>query len=302
MSDRFVGPDGRRAVLEAVADQWLVGGHAAIAEELVTAGDVKEHPPDSVLIEQDATDRAILLILSGDVAVLVNGREVARRTARQHVGEMALADLRSRRCARVVARSAVSVLRVGEPQFDAVALKYPQLWRRIAVELSERLRQRNTLVGPQNEVPVMFVGSSKEGLEIARAIQAGLEHDRVVVRVWTDGIFGPSGIAIDDLIQQAQEADFATLVVGPDDEIASRGATAYGPRDNVVFELGLFMGPLGRQRTFMLIPRGVDIKLPTDVLGVTPVTYDPARTADLRSCLGTACTELRERIRRLGAR
>jgi predicted nucleotide-binding protein len=302
MRDRFVGPDGRRSLLEAVADQWLVGGHAAIAEELADAGDVEEYLPETILIEQDAPDRDILLILSGDVAVLVNGSEVARRTARQHVGEMALVDLRARRSAQVVARSQVSVLRVYASKFEAVAAKYPQLWRRIAVELSDRLRQRNGFVRAQNAIPIMFVGSSTEGLEIARAIQAGLEHDRVLVRPWSNGVFGPSGIPVDDLIQQAQEVDFATLVVGPDDEVASRGATVEGPRDNVVFELGLFMGMLGRRRTFMLVPRGVNIKLPTDVLGVTPITYDPVRLPDLQSCLGTACTELREQIKRLGPR
>ena len=46
------------------------------------------------------------------------------------------------------------------------------------------------------------------------------------------------------------------------------------PRDNVVFEAGLFGGALGMRRTFILHANGA--KLPTDLLGLTCVRYDPA--------------------------
>ena len=50
------------------------------------------------------------------------------------------------------------------------------------------------------------------------------------------------------------------------------------PRDNVVFEAGLFGGALGIRRTFILHADGS--KLPSDLLGLTSVRYDPASGAD----------------------
>jgi predicted nucleotide-binding protein len=59
-----------------------------------------------------------------------------------------------------------------------------------------------------------------------------------------------------------------------DDMTVSRGLRKKTPRDNVVFELGLFMGAIGRDRTFIVSPRKNDLKLPTDLLGVTHLSYE----------------------------
>ena len=54
------------------------------------------------------------------------------------------------------------------------------------------------------------------------------------------------------------------------------------PRDNVVFEAGLFGGALGIRRTFIIHANGS--KLPTDLIGLTAVRYDPASTpAEVRA-------------------
>jgi CRP/FNR family cyclic AMP-dependent transcriptional regulator len=81
--------------------------------------------------------------------------------------------------------------------------------------------------------------------------------------------------------------------------VTSRKRDLDAPRDNVVFEVGLFMGALTRPRTFMAVPRGVDLKIPTDILGLTPVLYEATAGAlDVAS----ACAELQARIRRMGPR
>jgi predicted nucleotide-binding protein len=67
------------------------------------------------------------------------------------------------------------------------------------------------------------------------------------------------------------------------------------PRDNVIFELGLFLGRLGPGRTFMVRPRGVDLLLPTDLLGVEAADYDPDDD-DLPSALGTAAYRIKRAI------
>ena len=72
-------------------------------------------------------------------------------------------------------------------------------------------------------------------------------------------------------------------------------------RDNVLFELGLFMGRLGRSRTFVVRPRHGDVKLPSDLAGVTAALYDwPRSDNDKRAAVGPACDELRRAIRSLG--
>ena len=64
------------------------------------------------------------------------------------------------------------------------------------------------------------------------------------------------------------------LLLSPDDKITSRGAMSTAPRDNLILELGLFAGALGRRRAIMVYPRGVDLKVPTDLLGVNPIKYE----------------------------
>ena len=79
--------------------------------------------------------------------------------------------------------------------------------------------------------------------------------------------------AIEDLVAQAGTSDFAIIVLTGDDVTKSRGRAMSSPRDNVIFELGLFMGSLSRERTFIVAQKDVDLKLPTDLLGVTTLRF-----------------------------
>src|SRR4029453_17942183 len=70
-------------------------------------------------------------------------------------------------------------------------------------------------------------------------------------------------------------------------------------RDNVVFELGLFTGRLGRDRAFILMPKNSDFHLPTDLLGVSTATFQPPSRPDrLEAALGPACHDIRLAIRK----
>src|ERR1039457_1937211 len=95
--------------------------------------------------------------------------------------------------------------------------------------------------------------------------------------------------------------DFAALVLTSDDLIRSRDLESFGPRDNVLFELGLFMGRLGRARTFLVHQSGVNIKIPSDVSGVTAAVYQwPRDDTNYQAALGAACDSIRAVIRDLG--
>ena len=164
------------------------------------------------------------------------------------------------------------------------------------------LRQRNRFVPPANPRPVLFVGCSTEALPIGRAIQSAFEHDPIVVRVWTDDTFKPSQFPVESLERELAKADFAALVLSPDDTVISRDAEAPAPRDNLVFELGLCMGALGHSRTFLLHLRGSEIKIPTDLSGFTPLTYRKGSDAPNSVAMASACEEMRSAIKTLGPR
>src|SRR5262245_58372887 len=105
-------------------------------------------------------------------------------------------------------------------------------------------------------VPRVFVGSSKESLPVVRIIESAL-RDVAEVTPWTDGdtFRKPGDFFLDSLLKAAYGFDVAILVFGKDDVIVSRKKKMPAPRDNVVFELGLFMGFLERERTIVVAPR-----------------------------------------------
>jgi len=147
--------------------------------------------------------------------------------------------------------------------------------------------------------PSLFIGSSSEGIEFARAVRSLLEQDAEVT-IWKEGFFGLGSTYIETLINSLPRFDFAILVFTPDDLVNSREVHAFGPRDNVIFELGLFMGRLGRSRTFILHQADA-VKIPTDLSGVTTAKYEwPRGDNNHTSAVGSACDSIRKVIRDLG--
>ncbi|HJR97883.1 MAG TPA: TIR domain-containing protein [Actinomycetota bacterium] len=127
--------------------------------------------------------------------------------------------------------------------------------------------------------PRIFLGSSGQQEKLLQALTRGLQ-DIADVDPWTT-VFNPGVSTLDRLVELTREVDFAAFVFARDDwttkgaspEAASGEAS---PRDNVVFEAGLFGGALGIRRTFILHANGA--KLPSDLLGLTAVRYDPDTT------------------------
>jgi len=281
--ERFQGDEGRRRLIDALCRQKLVAGDKALATSLSDVGTLAEFGIGATIISQGRTDNELYLLLAGTTDVIVNDRVVASENAGSYVGEMALIDPSAVRCANVVATQTVVACVVPEKDFAELARGAPELWRHLAIELADRLRQRNALVIPPNPRPHVFIGSSVESLPVARAIQLGLEHDDVTVKVWTDRVFGASAFTMEALENEIRSADFGLLVLAPDDKILARGTVEEAPRDNVVFELGMCMGALTRVRTFFVYPRGVEIRIPTDLLGLTPITYSVGAEVVLQS-------------------
>ena len=132
------------------------------------------------------------------------------------------------------------------------------------------------------EKPRIFLGSSAKQVKLVQAMTRGLEDD-AQVEPWTTS-FNPGTSTLERLLELTREVDFAAFVFAQDDWTANSPATEpsatpgqASPRDNVVFEAGLFGGVLGMRRTFILHASGA--KLPTDLLGLTSVRYDGSTTA-----------------------
>src|SRR6266498_1906456 len=130
--------------------------------------------------------------------------------------------------------------------------------------------------------PRIFLGSSGKQAKLLQAITRGLA-DVADVEPWTT-TFNPGRSTLDRLVELPQEVDFAAFVFAQDDWTTTDASQSGqgSPRDNVVFEAGLFGGALGMRRTFILHAK--DAKLPTDLLGMTAVRYAEALTAaDMRA-------------------
>ena len=143
----------------------------------------------------------------------------------------------------------------------------------------------------------VFIGSSSEGKEVARALQYELLPDCEVV-LWDQGVFEPGQYTLDALIKEAHRCDFAVLVATPDDTRESRGQTGVVPRDNVILEFGLFAGVLGRERTYVLAAGGVS--LPTDTLGLTRLAFH--EQTNPRVAVSEAAGQVRVSLRVKGRR
>ena len=278
MLARFEGEEGRRRLIGQLRKQSIVGGDSAAATDIAEVAKIIQVPSGEVLIRQDAADNDLFLIISGSLRIMVNGREVAIRRAGEHVGEMAIVDPSAPRSASVIAAEVSILAKIAEPDFVRIAEKHAELWRAVAVQLSRRLNERKRFHPEPNVTPILFIGSSSEQLPIARALKEGIPGIVAQTVLWSKDVFAPSHFTMDDLDAQLRPADFAVLVLGADDRVLSRGVESDAPRDNVVFELGLFMGALSRFRTFLLVPRGTTVKIPTDLLGITCVFYDGAAT------------------------
>ena len=146
------------------------------------------------------------------------------------------------------------------------------------------------------EKPRIFLGSSGKQEKLLEALTRGLE-DVAHVDPWTTS-FNPGTNTLDRLLELAHEVDFAAFAFARDDwtvkDSAASPATGSGeasPRDNVVFEAGMFGGTLGMRRTFILHASGA--KLPSDLLGLTCARYSGEATP---AELEVICEKLRKAI------
>jgi len=302
MIERFQGEAGKRRLLAALADQKLLAGIADAPEQLVAVGRLVQFQTGDDLITQGASDSDVFFLLSGSTDIFVNSKHIAIRHAGEQVGEMAAIEPSQPRSATVRARDTLVAFQVPEHEFIKLAHTFPGVWQRVAATLARRLAQRNVLIAqPRTQVRV-FVMSSKESLPITRLMVQHFQHDPFLTIVWDHGVFRASNYTLEDLERQLETADFAIAVAHADDTIISRGDEWPTLRDNVVFELGMFIGFLGRRRAVLMEPREEHLRLPSDLTGLATVNYRYRPGPDAASHLAPACNHLRDLILAEGPR
>lgn len=302
MIERFAGESGRIALREALLSQKLVLGNEALAQELSSSLELISISSGQELIQQGASDNDVYLLLAGRVEVVVNGRKVGERGPGDHVGEMAAILPSLRRSATVRVAELGVAAKIGAQRLAELGNRYPTVWRQISKILAERLHQRNALVSATNTKVRVFIISSVEALAVARAVQESFSHDLFSITLWTDGVFKASQYSVESLAHQLDISDFAVAIAQADDLVRTREALRPTPRDNVLFELGMFIGRLGRHRSFLLEPMKEGVQLPSDLSGITTIPYRAGPENELLSLLGPACNHLRRLFNEIGPR
>jgi Predicted nucleotide-binding protein containing TIR-like domain len=147
---------------------------------------------------------------------------------------------------------------------------------------------------PDEHIPKkVFIGSSSEGENEARIIQKGLAR-RLATIVWPQNFFELSEATLETLVDKAHSFTHAILVLTPDDMVIKRADEVPAARDNVLFELGLFMGALGRKRTFIVAESSV--RLPSDLWGITTARFERGRGIGIEDNMGPVVTTLMQRM------
>jgi hypothetical protein len=103
---------------------------------------------------------------------------------------------------------------------------------------------------------------------------------------------------LESLLRQVDRSDFGVFVFSSDDIVEIRNSQQATVRDNVIFELGFCIGRLGPKRSFIVMPKVSNFRIPSDLSGINAATYDPNRSdKDLVAAVGPACTKIRAALK-----
>lgn len=149
--------------------------------------------------------------------------------------------------------------------------------------------------------PRIFIGSSSDSIQIANSCNVALDHE-AEVSVWPYVFDRAGSDTLTSLITKANNVDFALFVFSPDDIVTIHGNDRPTVRDNVLFELGLFIGSLSKERCFILRPRGVELYIASDLAGINTLDFEPLRRdKSMDSAVNSACTKIINQMKQLGA-
>lgn len=136
----------------------------------------------------------------------------------------------------------------------------------------------------------IFIGSSSEELDLANIAKTLLEFEKdfeVTIwneEVWEKAVFRLNSNYLNDLIRATLQFDFGILIGTQDDRVVVRGSEELQPRDNILFELGLFIGRLGLNNCAFLIDK--KIKLLSDIKGISLARFERDNMESFTKAIG----------------
>ncbi len=115
-----------------------------------------------------------------------------------------------------------------------------------------------------------------ESVHIAERLKESIESEfpKLGIKIWTETEWGHMGSALESLQVYIDEFYYAIFIGYPDDISLVRGQLYFSPRDNVLFEFGLFLSRLGTGRTFLLIPNN---PIPFDANAISCIFKDSSK-------------------------
>lgn len=144
--------------------------------------------------------------------------------------------------------------------------------------------------------PRIFIASSDESLQVAYAIQTNLDNIAEVT-VWDQGIFSPSKYTLEALLDTLRQTDFGIFVFSPEDQTTLKNKEYQTVRDNVIFELGLFIAGLGIDQTAIIKQKDIELfHMPSDLLGLSVACYSNRDDGNLKAALRPACEQIKQML------
>ncbi len=144
----------------------------------------------------------------------------------------------------------------------------------------------------------IFIGSSSEELKLAQSAKTILERDFEVTlwndNVWDTSVFKINNNFLNDLLRASLQFDFGLLIGSTDDLVEYRGDIVLQPRDNVLFELGLFIGRLGLSKCAFVIDK--ELKVLSDISGISLARYEKNDVASFVNAISQVSELFRNQI------
>lgn len=291
----------KKVLLQELLKQRLVQNNQEVAEKILADGELVEFEVGQDIITQNNYDQDVFFIIAGEAKIIINGNTLNyTRTAGVSIGEMSVVNPSEPRLATIRAKTTVVAVKINATSFQELMSLDSNIAILLAKDMAARLSERNNLLDECNQLSRLFIISTSESLSIAKSLKVALDHEDIEVTIWSeDGVFNGGDYTLEVLEREIKTSDFGIAILHPDDVTISREVEEKSPRDNVIFELGLFMGLLKRQRTFIALPRGLQQKMASDLRGLTPFEY---KFSNKKADVSTLAIKLAEQIKALGPR
>ena len=150
----------------------------------------------------------------------------------------------------------------------------------------------------------IFIASSGRTLTLAEKLRDALQTEFCEGVLWAEESRRQPGATIIEMLENAAEKhDFAAIILARDDVISKEEGETLKARDNCVFEAGLFVAHLKRERCF-LVNSVQQRDLPSDLAGIISLPFiEPKDLSNREACADSVrkvSGQIKDTIQRLG--